>query len=343
MALASYLKIGVLTVLALLSAFFSASEAALFSLGFYRVRRLKTNHPKAYRAAQKLLREPTKLISTVLTGNELVNTSIGVVSSVIILDYFGDSIDLDLLPFVVVGMTLPILLIFGEIIPKTLGMKSPEKVSSWVAVPLAWFSDLVAPIRNNVSRLSDFVLKITGKVHSHGDVSEEMFRAMVDTGHKEGVLEAREQQLIHNVFKLDDVLISNIMTPKERVSFLRSNKTLDEAVKQFQTEKYSRFPVLSAEGNRVEAVLHVKDLLGDQQYQPTDPITKLTRSHLTVKPTMNALELFIQFRQKKTHFAVVTDEKGDMVGVVTLDNVLEQIFGAFRDERDLEEGGSSKL
>lgn len=325
------------------SAFFSSSEAALFSLGLLRVRRLRATAQKSYEAALKLLTEPLKLISTLLTGNEVVNSATGIVGSSIVYELFADSVPHEYLPVLAIVVVLPVVVFFGEIVPKTLAIKHPERFVTWNAVPLIWFSELVAPIRDSITWISSRIVPpVATKGPSAKGFSEEIFRSMVDTGTREGELDTQEQRLIHNVFNLDDVKVAQILTPWEKVACFKIDTTVGEAKAICEKERYSRFPVLNYEGSQVEGVLYVKDLLGSENLKAGETIRSWMRTPLVVFPTTSALELFAQFRGQRSHFGVVVErDTRKLIGVVTLDDVLRQIFGEIRDERDVEEGRPS--
>ncbi len=331
-----------LAALILASGFFSSSEAAFFSLGFHRVRRLKAVAHHSYLAAQKLIKDPTKLISTLLTGNEVVNSLIGVVGSSLVYRQVRNHVFPEYLPLVAVAVVLPFVLVFGEIIPKTFGIKFPERMVTLNALPLYWFSRAIAPLRDGLAWIVDTLVTLLGGNFNRPDtVSEAVFRSMVDAGTEEGVLDFQERRLIHNVFDLDDLRIERIMTPKSKVSSLRLNMTIEEALNQIASDRYSRFPVLDEREERVVGTLYIKDLLGLSLDQQRGTISSYVRSALRVAQETTALHLFAQFRAQRTHFGVVCGTFAhEMVGVVTLEDVLEEIFGDLRDERDVEEAAS---
>lgn len=336
-------KLLLLAILIVVSGFFSGSESALFSLGLARVRRLKHAAQKSLEAAHSLLTSPTKLISTLLIGNEVVNASISVVAATIAYDLFHDRLEPQQLKWAAIAFVLPFVLLFAEIVPKTIGLRSPEKWISWAAVPLHRFSTFIAPIRNVLVWIPDTVLGFTGeKERPLPSLSEEVFRSLVDAGREEGVLNAQEQKLIHNVFTLDDMRISSIMTPAGTISTLYGDVSVGEALKLLKADRFSRFPVLARDTEDVLGVLYAKDLLAIKELRRAESVQSLARPALLVSPETNALELFAQFRSKRTHFAIVASSEKPMLGVVTLDDVLEEIFGRIRDERDIEEGASSK-
>ncbi len=333
-------EFAILIALGMVSAYFAISEVSLFSLGPLRVRRLKKSAPKSYNAAKSLLREPTKLISTILIGNEIATTSIGVVGTSVIYQVFHDRMQPEILPWASVAILLPVLVIFGEIIPKTLGLKHSERVVALIAIPLHFFFKAIRPFRNMLNWVPERILSLTGNQNSSLRVKmdEGVFRSLVDAGLEEGVLNIQEQRLIHNVFNLDDVLVSKLMTPKEKVSTLGKDMNREDTLRLLEKEKYSRFPVLDKDRREVVGVLYAKDLLALNIHHEheKETIESYIRPALLVSQHATALDLFAQFRVRRTHFGVVVDDRThEMIGVVSLDNVLEEIFGRIKDERDI--------
>lgn len=335
----SWLKLSLLGVLILASGFFSGSEAAFFGLGLYRVRRLQARSMRSFQVAQRLLGEPTKLISTLLTGNELVNAAIGVIGTSLVYAFLRGQLEPKYVSLVVVLLILPFVLIFGEIIPKTFALRFPEAFVRWSARPLAWFSQSIAPVRNSLAWFTEKMIATvsTSKGEEKG-LAEDVFRSMVDAGTQEGVLDVQEQELIHNVFQLDDVRVSQIMMPADQVSTLRSGMKMAKVMQHIEMYQFSRYPVLHENEESVVGVVYTKDLLRSTSPDPTESVNSYLRSPLLIPSDMNAMELFFQFRARQTHFGVVVQPASkNMIGIVTLEDVLEEIFGDIRDERDMEE------
>ena len=333
-------KLSLFVFLLFFSAFFASSESALFSLGRFRIRRLQRAGQKKFEAARELLKQPTKLISTLLIGNELANGAIGVVGSSLVYDLLEHRVENQaLLPILAIALVLPFLLIFGEIVPKTIGIKHAERVTAFNSVPLSLFSTLVKPLRNAIVWIPEKIVQSFGKKENdQPDVSEEMFRTMVDISEQEGILDEQEKELIHNVFKLDDVNVATIMTPKPSVSYLLSNSTIKDANEKIKNDGYSRYPVLDREGKKVVGLLYAKDLLSPEPHDENESIARFLRKPLLVNETLNAMTLFARFKRMRTHFSVVVHSKSkEILGVISLEDILEEIFGAIRDERDMEE------
>lgn len=330
-------KLPLFVLLLFVSAFFSSSEAALFSLGRYRLQRLHRFSIRKFAILEKMLETPTRLISTLLVGNEIINSTIGVVGASIVYDVLQKNKEFNpLLPILTVSILLPILIIFGDLIPKAYGLKNAEKVVLWSAYPLWIFYRFIAPVRALVSWLPDQLLTILRIGTKSKSVSEDVFRVLVDRGHKEGVLDLQEKQLINNVFKIDDLLVSQVMTPIEKVTYLTESMSMEECLILVEKEGYSRYPVLNQTKTTVVGVVYAKDLIGSSDAIHGLSLKTFLRSPLIVYGETLTIELFFQFKMKRTHFASVVDQSsGKLLGVVTLEDVLEEIFGDLKDERDV--------
>lgn len=333
------LKLILFVLLLALSAFFAGSESALFSLGKLRVRRLRSKSQKTYKAAKTLLDQPTKLISTLLIGNEVVNAAIGIVGTSLVYQVLKPYVSQSWLPFFSVVLVLPVLLIFGEMLPKTYGLKRPEILAGYNAAPLQKFSVLIRPIRDLIVWAPEKLLHLLGQKKQNQDsISEDVFRAMVDTSAQEGVLDTQEQSIIHNVLKLDDIMVNKIMTSKETIAYFYEDTLLSQVFDDLQIHAYSRFPILNRTEQTVSGVLYAKDLLSLENFDESLTAKDIMRKPLFIQPKANALELFTLFKLNKMHFAVVSSaHKQDFLGVVSLEDVLEEIFGDLKDERDLED------
>lgn len=330
-------KLPIFFGLLLVAAFFSVAESSLFSLGKYRLQRLHRFSARKFAILEKLLESPTKLISTLLVGNELSNIALEVIGASIIYDHFtprGEDSH-PLLPLLTVAILLPVVIVVSELIPKAYGLKNSEKVALWSAQPLWFFYRWIAPLRSLIQWLPDRLLRFFRIPPKSNSVSEQVFRVLVDRGHEEGVLDSQEKQLIHNVFKIDDLVISEIMTPLAKVASLSEDMDVEQCLAVIQREGYSRYPVLDADRSRAVGVLYAKDLLGAGDGAKDAPLRSYLRSAFVVQHSTLVIEVFFQFKMKRTHFAVVLEEgTARILGVVTLEDILEEIFGDLKDERD---------
>ncbi len=332
------------------SAFFSGSETALFSLSKPQLAHLRDNGSRTARAVLELLARPRLLLVTLLTGNELINVGIGVVVASLV----GRIMEELHLPtaWVSLAATLvafPVLIVFGEVTPKTLAAVRNDRWALAASLPLTMFAKIITPVRLLLQGISNGVVRLVkGKdailAHDDQPVSEEFYRRLVDEGQKEGVLEKTEREMIHNVFKFADIKVSDIMTPADQVFTIPVTMSLAEARKAVAESIYSRVPVVAGRPPRPVGLLYAKDLvtsgagLGHKPMGRAKRLRSMLRSPLWVPPRMVASQLLSEFRESRTHMAFVVDEHGRFIGVVTMEDLLEELVGDILDETDVEGG-----
>ena len=286
----------------------------------------------------KLLALPRRLIATLLIGNELVNVSIStVVASMAPLLYPGRS-DLEL-TFLATFTALPVLLLLGEITPKTIAIKTSVGWAHRVVRVLWWFSILITPIRWVVLLAADIVLRAFGGSTRQGmlrDLSEEEFKTLVDAGNAEGQVDARERRLIHRVFEFGDKKVGQIMEPRKNLFALSYDLPMAQLVRQVAQRGYSRVPIFKKSLDHIVGVLHAKDLVVTRWSESSGArrLSSLLREPLYVPSSLPAEHLFHTFKQRKIHLALVVNEYGKLIGLVTMEDLLEELFGEIRDERE---------
>ncbi len=337
-------KIIIIFVLLLVSGFFSSSETAFFSLNRVRLRRRRTLKDPGFKYILHLLKTPSKFLTTVLIGNELVNISISVVTAALVYSVAHDLFDSRVLPFISMVVTVPVLLLFGEIIPKTIAVKYPEKTARINSFALYCFSHIITPVRFILNAGSKVFINLFVKDPSTQavdtvNIDEDIFKSMVDTGRREGTIEPEERLLIHRAFRLDDIDVSKIMTPRERIVAVSLSSSTDDFLELVEEEKYSRYPVFDQDLDTIAGFIHAKDLLRLKSSGPED--SPLTIRSILRKPTFipadrNALSAFLQLKNNKTHIGIVLDGQSNTAGIITMEDILEELFGEIRDETDME-------
>ncbi|MEE2644513.1 MAG: hemolysin family protein [Myxococcota bacterium] len=328
--------------LLLASAFFSGSETAFFSLSALDLSKLRESTSRRAQAIVGLRAHPHELLITILFGNELVNIAISVVSAGIFQRVFHD------LPLATQAalsslFVIPTLLILGEITPKTYASYAKLQVASLVVLPLQLFSKLTTPIRCALHWISDALI---AQIRSGEGVVEEeapraldddAFRKLVDAGARDGVVEAQEQTLIHNLLDFDELTVSQVMRPWSEVCWLSSNAPLEEVFARLEGQPFSRIPVL-ASAERVIGIVYTKTLLAARWgLAEPRPLTELLRSPLLTRPEEPADALMERLRADRTHMAVVVDETHQPVGLCTLEDLLEELFGPIDEDESLSE------
>jgi putative hemolysin len=316
--------------------FFTASEAGLFSLGRLRLQKMKEEgHPRVP-LLERLLSRPRELIITLLIGNEIFNIAISSLTTALFIGLWGDAAKWAAIPSVAL-----VLLLFGEVLPKTLAIHYPENVAPSVAPLVDGVRRSIQPFLKVVTWFVDGLLKVAGVKAEplESPLTEEEFKKLVETGQKEGMLEEAEKFFIHRVFEFGDKTVRNIMTPLRSVFALPLSTKMDEANEALRTHRFSRVPVYRKDLEGIVGVLYAKDLLRakGQGRRPEGAGLRSFLRRVHFVPLSKKLDdLFRELQKQRIHLAVVVDEYGRAAGVVTLEDLLEELFGEIRDELDLE-------
>ncbi len=325
-------------VLLLVSSFFSGSETALFSIGKVAQTRLQQSERAIDRLVARLLASPRDLLVTVLLGNELTNIALSIVSASITRGLLADRTLFEQ-ALLSAAIVVPLLLVFGEITPKTLASQRAETLARLVARPLTLFATLTTPVRRLLRRLTDAVLRrfagqATAAAGADSTIDENEFRTLVDVGAAEGVVEEGERALIHNVLDFGDLTVADVMKPWDQVFVVSEDRGIEGVIDQLDERAYSRIPVYRGDRRTVVGVLFVKDLLPIRWgLRPPPPrLRRLLRRPLFTLARRPAADLLEEFRTRRTHLAVVVDEFGKARGLVTMEDLLEELFGPITDD-----------
>jgi len=323
-------------VCVLISAFCSGTEVALFSLRRVDREQLARSELSSDRRILRMLERPRRLIATVLIGNQTFNSLLAVLALAVVIrlqpvtSWWATGA-------IALGVALPLIVLIAEVTSKTLAAKAPLAWSRVCAAPLALFALIVAPVRMVVGLITEVLLRPLGdKVRTRParDLSEEEFRNLVDAGSAQGQVDARERRLIHRVFEFNDKNVGQVMTPRERIFALSYDLPTQRLVKELAARGFSRVPVYQKSLDNVRGVLNAKDLVRVAAGQPLGrPLVELLHEPLFVPRTTPVKRLFLTFKQKKVHMALVVSEYGKVLGLVTMDDLLAQIFGKVGDER----------
>lgn len=317
------------------SAFCSGSEVAMFSLR--RVDREQLTHSNSVfdRRIVALLERPRRLIATVLIGNVTFNSFLAVIILGEVAHYCGLSIWA--CGGITLAITLPLIVLFAEVTSKTLAAKAPLLWSRLSVFPLSVLMLLVTPLRLVVQAVTAVILAPFGdaaRTRGPRDLSEEEFRTLVDAGSAQGQVDARERRLIHRVFEFSDKNVGQVMTPRDRMFALAYDLPMQRLVKEIAARGFSRVPIYQKSLDNIRGIVNAKDLVRLAAGQPVGrPLGELLHEPLFVPRTTPVKRLFLTFKQKKVHMAIVVSEYGKVLGLVTMDDLLAQIFGQLRDER----------
>lgn len=302
------------------------------SLSKIRLRHMLEEKVKGADRVAVVLKSPSRMLGAILVGNNIVNIAASAIATSVAIANFGPARGVGISTAV---MTL-LVLIFGEITPKSIAAERSEQISLRVAKPISTFMLLLTPILSAVLFLTNFFVKILGGSPRHDQpfITEEELKTMVTVSHEEGVLEGDEKKMIYNVFEFGDSQAGDVMTPRTDMVMVEKNATIDEILETFKTERFSRVPVYDETPDNIIGLLNVKDLIF---YNPSETAFRIEdyirEPYFTYEFKMTT-ELFAEMRAKRVAFAIVLDEYGGTAGMVTIEDLVEEIVGDIQDEYD---------
>ncbi|MDO4325726.1 MAG: hemolysin family protein [bacterium] len=332
---ASALQIVELLILLMLSAFFSCSETALTTVNKIRMRSLAEDGYNPAKVVLKVIDNPSKMLSAILIGNNIVNLSASSLATTIAMDIYGKQ-----WVGVATGILTLAILVFGEITPKTMATISAEKISFVSAKVILPMMTILTPVIYIVNKLSMgvlFLLRVDPNKKQEA-ITEDELRTLVEVSHEEGVIETEEKKMINNVFDFGDSVAKDVMVPRIDMTFVDVNATFDEIMEIFRQEKYTRYPVYEETTDYVIGILNVKDLFAVEDENGEDfSIKKFLREPLYTHEFKKTAELMLEMRKAQNNIVIVLDEYGATAGLITLEDMLEEIVGEIRDEYDEDE------
>ena len=321
-------QVALLIILLILSGFFSSAETALFSISRTKARHLAKQPGRANALIGKMKQNPHRLLSTILIGNNIVNVAASALATSVTLRLFPNHTAVG----IATGVMTFLILVFGEVIPKSVATRNNILIARLTIFPIRWFSILFLPI----VIFLDFIPKLTGKIKRTPTVTEEELMTFVEVVREEGEIKEEEQKLIHNIFEFDDTNASEIMTPRADMFVIEADTPLD--LKAITDSGFTRIPVIEDTIDNVVGVLNVKDVLAYlAKSQDAADVRRLMRPPYFVPEHKKLDSLMHQFKKRKTHMAIVVDEHGGVAGLITLEDALEELVGEIRDETDKEE------
>ncbi|MBF0380502.1 MAG: HlyC/CorC family transporter [Magnetococcales bacterium] len=314
-----------------LSGFFSGSETALFSLNQTQLEQMEMDRNPRIGLVRTLLNEPRRLIVTILIGNELVNVSASVISATLVMQLMGGEEKW----WVNIFIMLPILLLFGEITPKTLAMKHNVRFASTVTPFLEIFAKYITPLRIAIRYIADkLTTLLIGKQRSKGNIiTEDMVRTLAVQAADEGALDKTERQFIDNIFDFGNKTVMELMTPRSNMFMISIDTPVNQIVKKLHTASPTRVPVYQNKSDNIIGIIHVRDLMDPNiklAQLDTEGIKSLLRKPMFVPKSKSVTDLFFKFRKQRLSIAMVLDEFGGIIGLVTMDDLLGAIFGSLQ-------------
>lgn len=320
-------QIVVLIVLLFLSGFFSSSETALFSISKAKAIHLAKEKGVINVLIKKMKDDPHRLLSTILIGNNLVNVAASAMATAITIGLVPSNAKVAIAA--ATGIMTFLILIFGEIFPKSVATRNNILIARLVIIPIYWLSILFYPI----IVFLNFIPKLTGKIKRKPKVTEEELMTIVEVVEEEGEIKEEEKELIHNIFEFDDTNASEIMMPRGDMFVI----DIDEEFKLEEVIQsgFTRFPVIEGDFDHVIGILNIKDLF---MHQATSSdlidVRKIMMEPFFVPENKKLDNLLQEFKQRKQHMAIVVDEHGGVSGLITLEDALEEIVGEIIDETD---------
>jgi len=326
-------RILALFFLLLLSGFFSGSETAFTSLDRLRLRLLQQkNHPGADKLAA-LVDNPDRTLSGVLVGNNLVNIASSVIAAGLFVSLFGEQGE-----WLTILILTPILLIFAEVCPKTLAAQYPERFSLIVLRPMRGFLFVMAPVIRVVAGVSRVLTSFLRKHQAEGlHVSEDGIKALIEAGEESGVVAAEQRRMLHGIFELSETRVRDVMIPRTEVVGIDATTSFEGVLEVVRQARHSRFPVYRENLDNIVGVLHSKNVLSFIQRPEDFCLERASRKPYYVPESKRIGVLLQNFLKMREHLAIVVDEYGGMEGIVTLEDVVEEVVGDINDEYDIAE------
>jgi CBS domain containing-hemolysin-like protein len=326
-----WVEAAALAVLIGLSGFFSGLEVALVGIRKSKVVQLYNEGRKGSKALHKLKMNPSWMMSSVNLGNNLVNVGASALATSTAIRLFGnDGLG------IAVGVMTFLILVFGEITPKTYCNANSTRIALRYAPVLLAFSYAFYPVVKFFEIITRGVVKITGSSHTPPPITEDDIRGVIDQGLEEKAIEKDEMELVHGALKFDDTVIRSVMTPRTKMFSLNSKMLLVEALPQINQKGYSRIPIFKDTADDIVGFIHVRDVL--KEFEKDNKM--VTLEEIARKPVFASQEKMVssllkEMKGRKTHMAIVIDEHGGVEGLVTLEDLLEEIVGEIEDETDL--------
>ena len=328
-----WIQILELVILLALSGFFSSAETAMVSVSKIRLRTLEDEGNKKASLALRILENQSKMLSAVLIGNNLVNTSAASIASLIAYSFGGAAVSIA--TFIITFL----ILVFGEITPKTWATVNADQLAITYAPIISLLMKVLTPIIWFVNLFSSGILKLMGIQNPNQNISmtESELRTIVDVSHEEGVIESEERKMITNIVDFGDTLAKDVMIPRMDIAMVEANISYDELLTEFTENKYARLPVYEETIDHIIGIINLKDFVFYQGDKENLNIKSLMREAHVTYEYKNVSELFMEMRKDSIPMTIVLDEYGALAGLITMEDLIEEIVGELRDEYDTDE------
>ncbi|MGN7611378.1 hemolysin family protein [Magnetococcales bacterium HHB-1] len=322
------IQLALFVILLGFSGMFSSSETAFFSLNQIQLEQMSRDGHKKLPLIKELLNKPRQLIVAILIGNEFVNVAASNLSATILLAFLASPDDMW---WANIAIMLPLLLLFGEITPKTLAVQNNVAFASFLCRPIVLFSKGVTPLRIVIRKIAEFFTElIIGKERRKGNlITEDMVKTLAKQAVDEGSIDAAGQKYIENIFSFGSQKVRDIMTPRGSIDFLSHETPIQEILKRLKQSHHTRIPVYKRSKDDIVGILHYRDLLKTDMSTLVESgdLTSLLRRPIMVPESRLVTDLFTSFCQRKLSIALVVNEFGNVTGLITMKNMLNSIFG----------------
>lgn len=330
--------IGIIILLAL-SAYFSSAETALTTVNQHTIRAMAEDGDERARKVLLLIENPSQMLSSILVGNNLVNISVTSLSTTLAIEVFGS-----MGAGIATGVLTILVLIFGEITPKTYATIKNTKLALAYGPSIYRITKLLTPIVFLINKISTgllLILRIDAQ-QSKRVMTERELRTIVDVGHEDGVIEDNEKDMLDNVFDFKDSIAKDIMVPRIDVTFVSSDASYSEVMDAFMEDHFSRLPVYEETKDKVIGIVYLKDMYFYRTLHRGEifHLTDIMREPFYTYETQKISSLLTQMREQSVSFSIVLDEYGITAGLITLEDIIEEIVGEIRDEYDASENDS---
>ena len=323
----------IIGILVFLSAFFSSSETALVTVNKIRMKNLAENGDKRAAKVLKVTSDSGKMLSAILIGNNIVNIGASSLATILAIDIYGD-----IGSGIATGVLTIIILIFGEVTPKTMATIKADNFALAIAGIIDFLMLILTPVIFIINTLASGVLWLLRINPNDADkaMTEDEIRTIVDESQESGAIEDEEREMIHNVFDFGDSLAKEVMIPRIDMTFVEADATFEELIELYRENKYTRYPVYDESTDYVIGIINMKDVILLQSEEAFS-IRKLIREPYFTYEHKNTADLFVEMRKSSIPLAIVLDEYGVTAGMITLEDLLEEIVGEIRDEYDSDE------
>lgn len=324
------------------SGFFSAAETAFTAINRIKIHNLITQNPRRANTLKSIYKSPRRLITSILIGNNVANVGASATATamlLVILAQMGvESVAVAM--FIITAIVTITLLIIGEITPKTIALRHPERVALLFSAPMHIILRIFTPlvlIFELVSKVLIRIFRFSGGAEDRKIITAEEIQTMLQVSKEEGVLEKNQNAMLNNIFEFSDTVVREIMTPRTDAIVLSAEKSVQDAIHLIMEAGHSRIPIYEERIDNIIGIIYAKDLLSISKESRIDTVKKFIRPANFIPESKNIEELLNQMKVARFHMAIVLDEYGGMAGLVTLEDIIEEILGEIQDEYDHDE------